>query len=30
MIGKSWAILMALPLVHMLRMRDRRIGFVPA
>ncbi|MHB2264150.1 VUT family protein [Aliihoeflea sp. PC F10.4] len=30
MIGKSWAILMALPLVHMLRLRDRRIGFVPA
>ena len=30
MIGKSWAILIALPLVHMLRNRDRRLGFAPA
>lgn len=30
MIGKSWAILLALPLVHALRLRDRRLGFTPA
>jgi queuosine precursor transporter len=29
-IGKGWALLAALPLVHLLRQRDRRLGFLPA
>ena len=29
-IGKAWALLAALPLVHLLRMRDRRLGLKPA
>lgn len=28
-IGKSWAILLALPLVHLLRLRDERLGLRP-
>lgn len=30
MIGKSWALVMALPLVHLLRLRDTRLGIMPA
>ncbi|QGX97409.1 VUT family protein [Roseovarius faecimaris] len=29
-IGKSWALVLALPLVHLLRKRDARLGFQPA
>lgn len=28
-IGKSWAVLLALPLVHLLRLRDERLGLRP-
>ncbi len=28
-IGKAWALVAALPLVHLLRLRDRRIGLKP-
>lgn len=30
MIGKGWAVLLALPLMHLLRQRDRRLGLAPA
>lgn len=30
MIGKSWALLLALPLVHLMRRRDARLSLVPA
>ena len=30
MIGKGWALLLALPVVHLLRLRDRRLGFPSA
>ena len=29
-IGKSWALVAALPLIHLLRLRDRRLGLSPA
>ncbi len=29
-IGKAWALLAALPLIHLLRLRDRRLGLAPA
>lgn len=29
-IGKGWALLMALPAIHLMRLRDRRLGFAPA
>jgi queuosine precursor transporter len=29
-IGKGWALVAALPLVHLLRQRDRRLGLMPA
>nr|WP_244444260.1 VUT family protein [Lutibaculum baratangense] len=29
-IGKAWALVAALPFVHILRLRDRRLGVVPA
>lgn len=29
-IGKGWALLLALPAIHLLRLRDRRLGFAPA
>ena len=28
-LGKGWALLVALPAVHLLRLRDRRIGLAP-
>lgn len=30
MIGKMWALLMALPLIHLLRVRDKRLGLTAA
>lgn len=29
-IGKAWALIAALPLIHLLRKRDRRLGLIPA
>jgi queuosine precursor transporter len=29
-VGKAWMVLLALPLVHWLRQRDRRLGLAPA
>lgn len=29
-IGKSWALLVSLPLIQLVRMRDRRLGLMPA
>jgi queuosine precursor transporter len=29
-LGKTWALLAALPLIHLVRTRDRRIGLMPA
>ena len=29
-IGKTWALVAALPLIHLLRLRDRRLGLSPA
>ena len=29
-VGKAWMVLLALPLVHLLRRRDERLGLVPA
>lgn len=29
-IGKTWALIAALPLIHLLRIRDKRIGMMPA
>lgn len=29
-IGKGWALLLALPAMHLLRLRDRRLGLAPA
>lgn len=29
-IGKGWALLLALPAIHLLRLRDRRLGLAPA
>lgn len=29
-IGKLWAVLLALPLVHILRLRDRRLDLIPS
>jgi queuosine precursor transporter len=30
MIGKTWALMAALPFIHLLRTRDRRVGLMPA
>ena len=29
-VGKAWMVLVALPLVHLLRRRDERLGIQPA
>lgn len=29
-IGKTWALVAALPFIHLLRLRDRRLGLMPA